>query len=196
MASLATDTRIRYLDDISQTLFVSSPTVSAHVQSTRHALAESNDIALNDRGQICTACGSVLILGWSCKRISDPRRKQRRSGGRRLPSNESGARDLRVRCERCDAITTMSRTEPVRKIDKQAATAIVAPPKNVQQQSATQDAPTAPTKPTESTRTTSRKRTRNKTSTSLQSLLKASQAATKSSESDGFGLAFNDFMQP
>lgn len=110
MALTAASLRNKYLQDASHSLLASSPSVSAHLQSSRLRLTEeSRETGERRKGRIapvCEACGNILIIGWSCKR-------QYRDSGRRTSREPRKCRgrevhSQKVSCDLCRAVTTLS----------------------------------------------------------------------------------------
>jgi RNase P subunit RPR2 len=69
--------RLRYLNDAAHLLAVESPAVSAQLLSQYKKIALENVLNPPDarRRDICGACGSIMVPGWTCHVRSQPRRK-------------------------------------------------------------------------------------------------------------------------
>ena len=183
--------RLQYLDEASLRLLTTSPALSAHLQGARQALADENGNEVVSHGSTwnCAACGSVMVPGLSCTSIRDPPRKRIRKD--RLAKQEFAVKTVKLQCSRCDAITTIEAVKPER--SRKVQVAQTRPTTSVHEDTAVENR--IITKPTtESAEKTSRKRTRAKKSTSLQSML-AGQKVVKSKETQGFGLDLMDLMR-
>ena len=190
MALKVVESRLRYLRNASESLFTSSPTVSAHLQTVRHAVAEGKGYgaASQQSKRDCTSCGSILVPGWSCKSVKEATAKRTRKD--RLVPKQPGLKVIRRQCSKCDAVTTIETAKPKR--DRKAQTSPSRPFPAAHQDRKSDKLPASP-QPTFTPERTPRRRAKNKRS-SLQSML-ANQKKTGDKEPTGFGLDLMDFAK-
>lgn len=178
------DARIQYLDKASRRLFHSSPTVSAHLQIARKAIAGDNHERNSDStsSDTCAHCGNILISGWSC--ILQPKPGPKRSRKDRLSQPKYVAKAVNLECTLCGKVTKIKR--PKGREDHRVENRRLI------------NAPTTSTEPTSNytssndVKQVARKRTRSK-KLSLQSMLEKKTEASQTNK--GFGLEFSDFMK-
>lgn len=183
-ARKAADARLRYLQDAAQSLSNISPAASTHLGATYQALV--NDKTDGPRANpFCEACGKVMIIGWSCTTVVDTKRKRSRED--RLAQSVPGVKTFKLKCSICGAVTVLEFAKPSQ---KRRPTVQTTSTKidfvSSQVPSPDQHIPEPSIKP-------AAKRARGKKS-SLQSLI-ASQKASESQKSAGFGFDLQDFMK-
>ncbi|KAK0253802.1 hypothetical protein B0A54_13426 [Friedmanniomyces endolithicus] len=193
--STVASARIDFLKNAADLLTVSSPAASAHLRSSRHQVADGHGVERpQDGGTVCTACGGILIPGWSCKTIKHDEKRARRTLANRKPSPRPNVKTLKVQCSRCNAITPLQSDKP-RRVSKKTST------KSISTLEITQDPkplplPSADVHPPKLASTAASRKTRGK-KTSLQALLVASQLQQRNSQPIvKRGLDFMDFMKP
>jgi hypothetical protein len=188
--------RQRHLAAASELLMVSSPAVSAHLRSSELALHDDQDLSSSATPyEICTACGSVLLLGWSSRIAGStlPSRGSQKAKRRAPRRSQSG----RQQCLRCNAVSAMQANMPTkaRKPDNMT-TKITAPA--VQASTPLPKPPSLDTQPaTESLAVPSNagsRKARSKKS-SLQALLAGQQSSNSKAGSTKPGYDLKDFMK-
>lgn len=110
MTKQADGRRQRYLDDASSLLLSTSPAVSAHLRQASRTSNPDEDHADRNGLQYCSACGTTLIRGWTCKTLPNPSHKRSRKD--RIEKGHSNIKRLRVQCLTCDAITALEVCKP------------------------------------------------------------------------------------
>ena len=187
MVSTSISARLKYLDNASKCLQVSSPAISAHLQSERNITSdEVDDVASKRIDRSCNACGNVLIPGWSCERVRAANKSQE---GRKSRSHNLAYRQRKLRCSMCTGITTVdAERAPQAKKDLKST---YDPTETHKGKAKT--APTFTPQPKADDIRNSNRRARSKKST-LQSLL-ADQKKTEVEKPKGFGLDLMDLMQ-
>ncbi|KAK5112624.1 hypothetical protein LTR62_003939 [Meristemomyces frigidus] len=99
--------RNRHLSAASDLLIISSPQLSSYLQmQTLQNRSQSGILQTKAEGDICLACGTKLLPGWSCKVLRQVSKggKPRRNDGLSL-----GAKMRKVQCFRCNTISSLSR---------------------------------------------------------------------------------------
>ncbi|GAB7343077.1 hypothetical protein MBLNU457_1160t1 [Dothideomycetes sp. NU457] len=202
--------RERFLIAASERLITSSPTVSARLGSQYLGLVDDDRTKLIDTIQ-CRGCGSYLIPGWSCKRVtqhSSSKTEKRKIKKPQQSSKETNSKSLFLQCDRCDTRTPIANSRNPQRFKSRASS--VQTPKS-SDVAAVNDAPPAISTAAASTPTsktvmskieedsnttttaipsTSKKRARNKKTSGLQALLAQRKADVK-----GPGLDLMDFMK-
>lgn len=179
MTTAAADARLRFLNGVAERLVVSSPATSAYVQSVRLAALHNDDSADGEDG-ICTACGNILILGWSCNIPKTAKRIR----ATRIASSLDQQQSIAVQCERCNSAMFInkakrSKTQGITQTSKLSHPRV---PEPIQTTSIeTKEKPSA------------RRRPRNKKA-SLQSMI-ASNPSSTSGRDTGLGLDLMDLMK-
>ena len=185
MLSTSISARLNYLDKASKRLLVSSPAISAYLQSERNATSDEVDgVVSTTSNRSCNACGNILIPGWSCVQVKPAKKSH---GGRKSRSQKLSREQRKLRCSMCHAITTF---EPEKAA--QAKNDLKPSPKTHKSKANT--APTTTPQPKADDMRTSNRRARSKKST-LQSML-ADQKKREVELPKGFGLDLMDLMQP
>ena len=187
MISSSSSAQLNYLENASQRLLVSSPAVSAYLQSERNAtLDKVDEVVSKGSNRSCNACGNIMIPGWSCERVKPVKGSQ--GGGK----NRSYSRlhELRkLRCSMCNAITTVEAEEPPQANKDLNSTNS---PAETHKDRASSVPTTTPQQKANDMKTSNR-RARSKKST-LQSML-ADQKKTEVEKPKGFGLDLMDLIQ-
>ena len=188
MTDPQTAARMRHLDNASRVLMFSSPAISARLQAAWQSAASETGIG-ETVGSIpsCTACGSTLIPGWSCRTITMPKAKRKRR--ERPPKTGALSKTSRRECSRCHAVEDhdVSRSSKTANLAHAAPTASNVDGKDSRDGN---DAAMSGLHRSEA----SRKRARGK-GHSLQSLLALQQARVQESQKET-GLQLMDFMKP
>lgn len=208
--------RERFLTAASDILLISSPTVSARLGGQHLGLAGDDGSKSTDTVQ-CRACGSHLIPGWSCKKVTRnssrrTEKRKKRAGGRAMEDSKS-LKSQFLQCDRCDTRTPISKSRKARQQQPGFSQAHMAQLSNVgEANNATPvtpiEAASAPTscaiksnaeqgsdavrlqRPATNVSTASKKRARTKKASGLQALLAQRKADVK-----GPGLDLMDFMK-
>jgi ribonuclease MRP protein subunit SNM1 len=183
--------RQRHLDQASLALLASSPAVSAYLmeQSLADDLENAKAGSRKDRGKVCTACGNILLLGWSCHKVT-----AKRAGRHPIKSKESSTSGeilVNVVCGKCSSKVTLHKQ--CRSPCVQGPKPEIAKPRPSTPAKEMETVPTAnagDTKPAPSTATN--RKARGKKS-SLQSLLAGKRPPATQSAQGGFDLM--DFMK-
>lgn len=182
--------RHAYLKEASSLLAMRSPAVSSRLgleslapQDTTEKLAKAIDF--------CTACGSLMVPGWSCKEIADRVSKRRRQD--RSQKTLEGGKISRLECLRCHAFTVVESRRPARR-SPNTAQSRVEPQRVMMRRSPEPEIKGFKLKEAEDSIVhPPRKRARSKKS-SLQALV-SKQGGTAHSAVGGFGLDLIDFMK-
>ena len=116
MASTTASARLQYLHNASHALLISSPAVSAHLQSIgsdgTDQLAELSLRAVD--ASVCNACGNILIDGWSCHRMTQTKMEwKRRQETRNAAEKHRNTRPYELSCTRCHATTVVRPRTPL-----------------------------------------------------------------------------------
>ena len=186
MISSSSSAQLNYLENASQRLLVSSPAVSAYLQSERNATLDKVDEAVSKRSnRSCNACGNILIPGWSCERVKPVKESQ---GGGKRRSYSRLREPRKLRCSMCNAITTIEAEEtPQANKDLNSTYSPVETHKNE-----ANSAPSIMPQQKANDMKTSNRRARSKKAT-LQSML--DQNKTETEKPKGFGINLMDLMQ-
>lgn len=97
--------RANFLQEAAHLLSACSPAAAAFLGSARERLIEDADLDLQSkelealRRQICGACGSVMIPGWSCKVSSLPQCNVQKA--KRKESPKASTKSTVYTCARC-----------------------------------------------------------------------------------------------
>ncbi|EME78424.1 uncharacterized protein MYCFIDRAFT_212380 [Pseudocercospora fijiensis CIRAD86] len=177
---MAEAARQQYLAAASEALMLSSPAISSYLQTVNEQHV--------GHPQSCSACGSTMLLGWSCTKITTKAHTRTR---RDRMSGTSKAATTTLECLRCSSVTTVVerglRRSKNAKLDRSGKLPLVSheqplrAPKSAMGKAEAR-APSA---------AGSKKRGRGKKS-SLQAML-ADRKTTGTSS--GFGLSLDDFMK-
>jgi len=107
--------RLQYLHDASDLLIASSPAISARLRTVERKVAGEQGLATDQhKDRSCTACGNVLIPGWSCKIIVRNDGSKVLQGRPSKPSARSSVKTLKMQCLACNAITVTDSRKPPR----------------------------------------------------------------------------------
>ena len=179
MVSTPTSARLEHLEAASRCLLVSSPAISAYLQSELNATSNERDEVVSKRSnRSCSACGNILVLGWSCERVGSARKIE-----------IEGKVEYRLRCSKCNAIMAFKaeRFQQRNKGKKSECDTLDL------HKSKTRSATIIVSQPEAKDIKTSNRRSRSK-KTTLQSML-ADQKKTEVARPKGFGLDLMDLMQ-
>jgi len=190
MATNRRHTRLQYLHRASEMLQTSSPPISAFLQSTRSKEAsEVGEVPPPDeRSRACNACGTLLVIGWSCS--TDRRRPGALSRTQRSRTKRPHAvqtKDVKLRCSVCNATTVVSSEKPPKACRHSSSKVQVEPPQTV-----TESVPTASGAYDKASTQAANRKARTKKS-NLQAMLASQRAAGSGSNKPGLNLM--DFMK-
>lgn len=197
--------QVKFLDEASQLLLPTSPSISAYLQIRQRDIREIHDMPPKDKtGQdICRACGSILIPGWSSRSlrrsakpsntIAKPQRKRKRD------ATDAKLDSDRIECLRCHSPmirgtrpasrTTSSHTQS----PHQAIIATKIPTVSTPATAAPVVPSPVPTSAENGPATLNRKKRARGKDSSLQAMLAKSKSEKKGPQ--GFGLDLMDLMQ-
>lgn len=183
------EARLRHLENGSLGLLISSPAISAYLSAERNGdLCRTGDESTKagDSLRSCGACGTKMIIGWSCRVLKDPFRPG--IGHTRDDPRKALTYERRLTCSTCGAVTIVQTDKPLQQAQKGSNTTSDAASNFTENGtfSATLKPRTSDSKP-------STRRGRTKKST-LQSLL-TDQKEAYLKRSQGFGMDFTDLMQ-
>jgi hypothetical protein len=202
MVSTDVEARLRFLEQASETLAASAPTVSSFIRASKTEVAVSHDVEAPIPGDVCNACGQLLLVGWSCEVVRSGEHKQTRQ-------QRIGGKTSTTNCVPCSACGTENviqhhkrQKKDTSKLPKQVTevepdTAV--PAKRPTPTILPEQTPVPPSLPSkESTpevtqaKPAVRRKARGKNA-SLQALLAAKKP--EAPKSSGYGLDFMDFMK-
>ena len=191
MAPDSAAARLRYLDHASQCLLTSSPAISAHLETVRQEVAEEKGNSTSSEPFIrsCTACGNILVPGWSCKSIRETLPKRTRKD-RIAKEKNPGVKVLKWQCSKCDAVTAIEAAKAGR---QRIATVPSSRTASLAQKETPIPTSTKPSEATSNTSKASKKRAKGKKS-SLQTML-ANHNKLSANRPEGFGLDLMDLMK-
>lgn len=204
MVSVDVEARLRFLEQASQTLAVSAPTVSSFIRASKRQATALYETETTASDNACNACGQLHIIGWSCELVRSSKhrqtRQQRISGD--FPTTKC------VQCSACGTENTIQHTKRQKqdapKLSKQASKVQPEPERAVPAKQATpvvlQEQTPIPSpipskeqtpEPTQA-KPTVRRKARGKNA-SLQALLASKKP--EAPKASGYGLDFMDFMK-
>ena len=99
MVSADVEARLRFLEQASETLAVTAPTVSSFMRASKREAAALHEAEPSTLGNVCKACGHFLLLGWSCEVVRSGEHRQTRQ--QRISGKTST-----TRCVQCAACGT------------------------------------------------------------------------------------------
>lgn len=198
----ALQARLRFLNDSAHLIAIGSPTTSAVVGSHYDKLLVENDLDLqaskkdqdSRRREVCGACGSLMIPGWSCHVIQEnmkPKEAQRaKKMSRKSTSKLEKAKVYScLRCHRKTVQPVVARESQVllKKpiVSKIQHAASAAPASITEYASATPKSANA----------SSKKRAKARRQGGLQAMLAKSKTEPLGPSSGGFGLDLMDLMK-
>ncbi|KAF2018978.1 hypothetical protein BU24DRAFT_405701 [Aaosphaeria arxii CBS 175.79] len=196
------NSRLEYLDKAAHLLAISAPTISATLGTARDSLLGEQDVDLDMpskdwralRRDMCGACGSIMIPGWSCQVAHEVQLKSVKQGPKRRRHHTTERKDIDVvyTCLRCERKTTQPLERRTQRHMKKRSSqgpktaSIALPTREV----AKDDRPSKPNPKTASSGSKQRAKARKG---GLQAMLAQSKAQT--SKQGGLGLDLMDFMQ-
>lgn len=215
MASKAMNAKLNHLHESALLLAVTSPATSAFLGSQYLKVADHTDLesrSSDSRNQgFCSACGNILIPGWSCQIIQQVagHSKVRKSAEKRAGTTASAANSISkttvYQCLRCNSKIRQSvqkSAKPRSAPTKSAQVQMVLTPSSDLGTSSGTSAPATPqpqaTGPPVSAavNASSKKRARARKQGGLQAMLAKSKTETATSSAGaGFGLDLMDFMK-
>ena len=202
MVSTDVEARLRFLDQASETLAVSAPTVSSFIRASKKEVAALHEVETSTTENVCNACGQLLLVGWSCEVVRSGEHRQTRQ-------QRIGGKTSTTKCVQCSACGTENSIEhhKRRKIDASKVPKQVkevkpetAVPTNQPIPAISQEQTPAPStqpskKPTPEVtqaKPAVRRKARGKNA-SLQALLASKKP--EAPKPSGYGLDFMDFMK-
>jgi hypothetical protein len=185
----AVDSRAEYLSAAADVLLTSSPAVAAHLRSVRQEVAAGDDgKSAQQSGSICSACGETLIPGWSCTLVGkDENQARRLESLKQRPQTKT----VRMKCSRCNTISTVTSTKPPRDGQKRTKTATTVSITDAMTTSGLAPSRSEPSSTLASTIVVGRKARGKKSS--LQALLAGQQSGAKPSVTTGLNIS--DFIK-
>jgi hypothetical protein len=201
MASTELEARLRFLEQASETLAVSAPTVSSFIRASKREVAVSREAEPSTPGNVC-ACGQLLLIGWSCEVVRSGEykqtRQQRISG--KTPTTKC------VQCSACGTENTIQHhkrqkkdtsksSEKVKEVKANIAVAAKQPTPSILPEQIPVPSPLPskdPTPEVTQAKPAVRRKARGKNA-SLQALLAAKKP--EAPKPSGYGLDFMDFMK-
>jgi hypothetical protein len=202
MVSAEVEARLRFFEQASETLAVSAPTVSSFIRAAKREVPVSHEVGTPISGNVCNACGQLLLVGWSCEVVRSGEHKQTRQ--QRISGKTSTTKC--VQCSACGTENTIQHHKRQKK-DPSKLPKKVTEVKPETAMPANQSTPTIqpeqtpvpsplpskePTPEATQAKPAVRRKARGK-NTSLQALLAAKKP--EAPKPSGFGLDFMDFMK-
>lgn len=202
MVSTDTDARLRFLEQASEALTVTAPTVSSYMRAAKREAASVYEKETTPLENVCDACGQMLFIGWSCEPLRSATHKQTRQ--KRISGKNSTTKC--VQCSACGTENTIQHhkrqktaSSKPQKITHEVKPATVVPTEQPIPAPLPEQTPVAPPLPSkESTpeatqaKPTARRKARGKNA-SLQALL--ANKKPDAPKTSGYGLDFMDFMK-
>jgi hypothetical protein len=202
MVSVDVEARLRFLEQASETLAVSAPTVASFIRASKREAATLHEAETSSPGNICNACGQLLLVGWSCEVVRS--REHRQTRQQRI----SGATST-TKCVQCSACGTENSIEHHRrrKVDaskvlkqaKEVKPETAVPAKQPTPAISQEPTPVPSTQPSKEptpevtqAKPAVRRKARGKNA-SLQALLASKKP--EAPKPSGYGLDFMDFMK-
>lgn len=202
MVSSEVEARLRFLDQASETIAVSAPTVSSFIRASKREAAALHEVETSNSGKACNACGQLLLVGWSCEVVRSG--EHRRTRQQRLSGKTST-----TKCVQCSACGTENSIEhhKRRKVDaskvlkqvKEAKPETAVPIKQPTPAISQEQTPVPSTQPSKEptpevaqAKPSVRRKARGKNA-SLQALLASKKP--EAPKPSGYGLDFMDFMK-
>lgn len=202
MVSTDVEARLRFLEQASETLAVSAPTVSSFIRVSKKEVAVSHEMETPIPGNVCNACGQLLLVGWSCEVVRSGKHRQTRQ-------QRTSGKTLTTKCVQCSACGNEN-TIQHRKLQKKDTSKLPKPMTEVKPETAVparQPTPAIlpeltpvpsplpskePTSEVTQAKPAVRRKNRGKNA-SLQALLASKKP--EAPKSSGYGLDFMDFMK-
>lgn len=202
MVSADLEARLRFLEQASETLAVSAPTVSSFIRASRKETAALHEVETPTSGNICTSCGQLLLIGWSCEQVRSVKHRQTRQ--QRVSGKTST-----TKCVQCSACGTENMTQR-HKMQKKDAPKLLSKVRDARPETAVPaeqptpailpeqihvPSPLPPKEPTPEVtqaKPAVRRKARGKNA-SLQALLASKKP--EAPKASGYGLDFMDFMK-
>ena len=202
MVSTHVEARLRFLEQASETLAVSAPTVSSFIRASKREAAALHEAETYIPGNVCNACGQLLLVGWSCEVVRSGDLKQTRQ--QRISGKTST-----TKCVQCSACGTENSIEhhrrrkvdaskalqKVKEVKPETAVPTKQPTPSISQEQTPVPSTLPPKEPTTEValaKPTVRRKARGKNA-SLQALLASKKP--EAPKPSGYGLDFMDFMK-
>jgi ribosomal protein S27AE len=202
MVSSEVEARLRFLEQASEALAVTAPTVSSFMRASKREAASYHEVETTESRNVCDGCGQLLLIGWSCEAVRTGEHKQTRQ-------QRISGKTTTTKCVQCSACGTGNTIQHHKRrkttASKTPSKVKVASPKTAVP--AEQPIPTplpeqtpvaSPLPSKEQTpeiaqaKPTVRRKARNKNA-SLQALL--ANKKPEAPKASGYGLDFMDFMK-
>ncbi|GAB7326025.1 hypothetical protein MBLNU13_g10062t1 [Cladosporium sp. NU13] len=202
MVSTDVEARLRFLEQVSETLAVSAPTVSSFTRASKREVAVSQGLETSNSGLACNACCQLLLVGWSCEVVRSGQHKQTRQ-------QRTSGKTSTTKCVQCSACGTENMVQHQKRLKKNDSkvprsvkevkpeTAI--PAKQPEPAILPEQTPVPSTLPSKEptpevtqAKRTARRKARGKNA-SLQALLASKKP--EAPKPSGYGLDFMDFMK-
>lgn len=202
MVSTEVEARLRFLEQASEALAVTAPTVSSFMRASKREAASYHEVEPTGTGNVCDACSQPLLIGWSCETVRTGEHKQTRQ--QRISGKTSTTKC--VQCSACGAENTIKHhkrrktntSKPLGKV-KVASPEIAEPAKQPIPTPLPEQTPVASPLPSKEqtpeitqAKPTVRRKARNKNA-SLQALL--ANKRPEAPKTSDYGLDFMDFMK-
>lgn len=202
MVSTDVEARLRFLEQASEVLAVSAPTVSSSIRASKTEIAVSHGAETFSSGNVCSACGRLLLVGWSCEIVRSGKYRQTRQ-------QRTSGKTSTTKCVQCSACGTENmvqhhkrrKTGPSRlpKRVKETHSETTVPAVQPTQAILPEKTPVSSPLPSKNTtpevaqaKPAVRRKARDKNA-SLQALLAAKKP--EAPKPSGYGLDFMDFMK-
>ena len=194
----ALQARLRFLNDSAHLIAIGSPTTSAVLGSHYDKLLAENDLDLqaskkdqdSRRREVCGACGSLMIPGWSCHVIQGNIKPKEAQRAKKFSRKSTGKLEkVKVySCLRCHRKT-------VQHVLARESKVLLKKPIVSKSQTIQHVASAAPASITESANASSKKRAKARKQGGLQAMLAKSKTEPLGPSSGGFGLDLMDLMK-
>lgn len=201
MVSTDQGARLRFLEQASELLTVSSPPTSSFLRATKRNAAALQEVETNDQN-VCKTCSRVLIIGWSCESVRS--REHRQTRQQRLGAASTTTKC--VKCLACDTENTIALQKRSKTMKRENAGIKQSKPTAALPTTTEEKKPTSTPAPSSASPSTSKKQTPETTQNkptarrkargkhaSLQALL--ANKKPEAPKNSGFGLDFMDFMK-
>jgi hypothetical protein len=202
MISIEVEARLRFLEQASDALAVTAPTVSSFMRASKREAASYHELEPTGSGNVCSACGQLLLIGWSCETVRTGEHKQTRQ--QRISGKTSTTKH--VQCSACGTENMLQHhkrrkriiSKPLSKLKMASPEAAVPAERPVPTPLPEQTPAASPLPSKEETpeiaqaKPTVRRKARNKNA-SLQALL--ANKKPEAPKDAGYGLDFMDFMK-
>jgi len=202
MVSTDVEARLRFLEQASETLAVSAPTVSSFIRASKREAAALHEVETSTTKNVCNACGQLLLVGWSCEVIRSGEHRQTRQ--QRISGKTSTTKC--VQCSACGTeisiehhkrrkVDTSRASKQAKEVESETASPTKQPTPAISQEQTPVPSPLPLKEPTPEitqAKPPVRRKARGKNA-SLQALLASKKP--EAPKPSGYGLDFMDFMK-